>query len=669
MTETVAQQPASRPPKADRPPDDPSPAPERSATESVQPPSRDELFLKNMRALWRFDPALAVEVDAVSDEERVPLERARSGAWTAKIETANGQSIYLHSRHDPEAEAQALADSVPLDEKFCIVVSGLGLGYHVHALLQRIKGDAVVVCTEPSLRLIASALGCVDLAEPIAARKLILLLDADKTRLHQQLQPYNTLIMLGAQFVAHPPSIRVNPQAHAAIREALTEFMTYTRMTLMTLVANSKLTCRNIAMNLVHYVSTPPIDLLRDRFRGCPCVVVSAGPSLRRNIDQLADLQDRAVIVAVQTALRPLFDRGITPNFVTSLDFHEMSRKFFEGLPRLDRVHLVAEPKASWVVLDKYPGPVSLLHNDWARLVIGDELGGRGGLPAGATVAHLAFYLAVYLGCDPIIFVGQDLAFTGHAFYVPGVEIHQAWMSELNRFHSLEHKEWERIVRNRPILRTVLGQDGQDLYTDELLFTYLEQFEKDIAGVPARVINATEGGARIRGTEPMALRDAAERYCRTPIDRGRFDDLEVDRKREAARWAPTAKELRDRIDELDEARRNCEELLGLLSELTSLLDDPDRFNRRMIRVDELRTKVQRESRAYQIVNFATQLAEFRRYSADRRISAAKLEERERARRQIERDVEFVTSVREGTVDCTEILADALRRIEEALESQ
>ena len=55
-------------------------------------------------------------------------------------------------------------------------------------------------------------------------------------------------------------------------------------------------------------------------------------------------------------------------------------------------------------------------------------------LPAGATVAHLAFYLAVYLGCDPIIFVGQDLAYTGHVFYVPGVEIHQAWQSELNRF-------------------------------------------------------------------------------------------------------------------------------------------------------------------------------------------------------------------------------------------
>ncbi len=627
----------------------------------------NDLFLKNMRQLWRFDPALAMEVDAVFDDERVPVERARSGGWTAQLATAGGQAIYLHSRHDPEAEAKAFADAVPLDDKFCVVVSGLGLGYHVQALYRRLTGEAVIVCSEPSIPLIASALSCVDLSDAIASRRFILLTDADKNRLHQRLQPFNTLIMLGAQFVAHAPSVRANPQAHAAVREALTEFITYTRMTLMTLVANSRIPCRNIAMNLVHYVSTPSVDILRDRFRGCPGVVISAGPSLRRNMDQLAELQGRAVFVAVQTALRPLAERGITPDFVTSLDFHEMSRKFFEGIPNLDRVHLVAEPKATWVVLDDYPGPVSLLNNDWARLVIGDELGNRGGLPAGATVAHLAFYLAVFLGCDPIIFVGQDLAFTGHAFYVPGVEIHGAWRSELNRFHSLEHKEWERIVRNRPILRTVTGNDGRELYTDELLFTYLEQFEKDIAAVAARVINATEGGARIRGTETMTLREVAERYCAAPIDRERFAYRDSECRRDPSRWAPTRDELETRITELDAAERNCEELLRLLEELTGLVDDPDRFNRRLIRVDELRTKVQRESRAYQVINFATQMAEFRRFSADRRISAAELEERERAKRQIVRDTEFVTAVREGAIDCKEILSDALERIEEAME--
>jgi hypothetical protein len=367
-------------------------------------------------------------------------------------------------------------------------------------------------------------------------------------------------------------------------------------------------------------------------------------------------------LCAVQTAIKPLMMRGIVPDFITSLDFHEMSRRFFEGVGDLRGTHLVAEPKATWHVVDHYPGLVSLLDNSWARLVIGEELGARGGLKAGATVAHLAFYLAVYMGCDPIIFVGQDLAFTGHVFYVPGVEIHAAWRSELNRFNTIEQKEWDRIVRNRPILRRVRGVDGGELYTDELLFTYLEQFEKDIADVPRRVIDATEGGARIRSTEVMALHEVAERFCAREIDPRRFAYRETVTWRDPSRLEATRHQLERRIEELDDAVELCEELLALLNQLDGLTNDPPRFNERLIRVDELRTKVQQTSRAYRLVNSFSQLAELRRFSADRQISTEDVADAERAKRQITRDIEFITSVRDGAVQLKPILTKALKRV-------
>jgi len=40
-------------------------------------------------------------------------------------------------------------------------------------------------------------------------------------------------------------------------------------------------------------------------------------------------------------------------------------------------------------------------------------------LRAGATVAHLAYYLAEHLGCNPIIMVGQDLGFSDGLFIRP----------------------------------------------------------------------------------------------------------------------------------------------------------------------------------------------------------------------------------------------------------
>ncbi len=625
----------------------------------------NELFVRNMRMLWRFDPDLAFRVDAVPDDQRLPLEQARSGASTAKVSAPGGDSFYLHSRHDPESEAQRWAESIPLQEKYALVVCGLGLGYHIKALFTRLKGEAFLLCVEPSIPMIATAFCCVDLSEALASRRLLLLTDDDKSRLHSLLQPFSTLMMLGTQVARHAPSARLAAREHAAIVHGITEFVTFARMALVTLVGNSKITCRNIAMNLPTYVTTPPIDVLKDRFAGNPGVVISAGPSLGRNIDQLGELKGRAVLCAVQTTLRPLMQRGIMPDFVTSLDFHEMSQKFFEGVGDLSHTHLVAEPKATWHVLDHYPGPVSLLDNAWARLVVGEELGARAGLPAGATVAHLAFYLARYMGCDPIIFVGQDLAFTGHVFYVPGVEIHQAWRGELNRFNTIEQKEWDRIVRNRPILRRVPGADGVELFTDELLFTYLEQFEKDITSTGARVINATEGGVRIRGTQTMTLREAARRFCQTPIDAARFAHRERTRWRDRSRLPLAEQALKQRIGELDEAVQVCEDILAVLGELEGLTDQPDRFNRRLTRIDELRSRVSRESRAYQLVSAATQLAEFRRFSADRRLEADGVTDAERAKRQIARDVEFITAVRDGVREVRPMLVDALRRMEEA----
>lgn len=621
-----------------------------------------------MRHLWRLDARNALLIDAVLDEQRYPVESTRSGDWTVRVPPhvsptvgEGGMGPFLHSRYDPAAEAEKWAAAVDVESAFCFVVAGFGLGYHIAALHRRLQGDSFLICTEPDVRMVSTALSCVELSELLSSGKFVLLLDDDKNSLHSRLQPFSTLMMLGMQFVRHAAR-RTAGAAHEPINRALTEFVTYTRMSLTTLMANSLITCRNIAMNLRHYVATSPIDHLRDRFAGNPGIVVSAGPSLSRNIDQLGELKGRAVLCAVQTAVRPLMIRGIAPDFITTLDFHEMSKKFFEEVGDLSRTHLIAEPKAAWKVLDEYPGPMSLLDNAWARLILGEELGARGGLPAGATVAHLAFYLAVYLGCDPIIFVGQDLAFTGHVFYTPGVEIHRAWRSELNRFQSLEHKEWERIVRNRPILRKVPGQNGETLYSDELLFTYLEQFEKDIAGCGRTVINATQGGAVIRGTQPMSLRDASSRFCQHPIDPGRFVRHGSVGMVSSKRLNQAETEVRQRIEELENVVKVTDELQLLLDELDKLVDVPDRFNQRLIRVDELRAKIYRESRAYQIVNAASQWAEFRRFSADRRIELAPGTSTERARKQITRDKEFMTGVREGALEVAEILKSSLERM-------
>jgi hypothetical protein len=626
---------------------------------------RADIYLRNMALLWRFDPALAKRIDAIPDAARVPAEPAKSGQWTCVLPDEAGRSVYLHSRYDPLAEAQKLAATVEVAEQYCFAVAGFGLGYHLQALRRRALDEAIIVVAEPNLRLIATALACVDLTDVLAGGRLVIVTQSDKAHVHERLQPNSTLLMLGTRFVRHPPSERLAPGFHTEVRRLVTDFAAYARMSLVTLVANSQITCRNVANNLATYVTTPPVGILKGRFAGVPGIVVSAGPSLRRNIDLLAKAKGRAVICAVQTTLKPLLARGVVPDFVTSLDYHEVSRQYFEGAEGLEDVHLVAEPKATWHVLDHYPGPISVLDNSFARLLLGDVLAAKDALPPGATVAHLAFYLARYMGCDPIIFVGQDLAYTGHVYYSPGVEIHRTWRSEINRFNPLETKEWERTVRARSVLRKIPGHDGQELFTDELLFTYLEQFERDIARTQAKVINATEGGAAIRGASPATLAEVLEQYCRAEIPAGCFEYRATTRWRDLSRLAPAARELAARLTEIDRMESLCAQLLDLLVKLQGLTHDPPAFNRLIVRVDELRAQVHQNQRAYAIINAASQLAELRRFSADRKLTADKVEGAERAKRQLARDISFITAVRDGARNVREILETARARLDEA----
>ncbi len=615
----------------------------------------------NLTALYRRDPALAMAVDLHPDADALPCEPTRSGALTACRARPDGQTIYLHSRYDPAAEARRLCESVAVAESPIAVLCGLGLGYEARALLDALAPHGVVMVSEPHLPTIRTALEHADFSAEIAAGRLILLTTLDKQTLHERLTPLSTLLMLGTKFVVPPAAQVIDADFHAACRANITDFAAFSKMSLLTLVANSRITCENVAANLPAALASPGVERLTGRFAGYPAIIVSAGPSLSKNIARLADAAGRAVLIAVQTTLKPLLARGIRPDFVTTLDFSDLSRRFFEGVPDFGRTLMVAEPKAAWAVIDAFRGkpgpgarPVMLLDNEFARRCVGDALAGRAALPAGSTVAHLSFYLAQHLGCDPIILVGQDLAFSGHVYYTPGVAIHDAWAPELGRFCTLEQKEWERIVRHRPILRRVPDASGRPLYTDEQMFTYLEQFERDFAACPVRVIDATEGGAAKRGTVAMPLKAAIATHCREPIPPERWALRDAPWPYDAARVAAGREQIVQRQVELAEFRCLCEQTADVLARLQTVLDDPPRFNQLIVRVDELRTRVCEHDRIFRMVCDLSQLAELQKFKADQRLAASKADAGRRAAEQLARDRRFVASLLEG--------CDALARI-------
>ncbi len=615
---------------------------------------KDAPLVANLAALWAKDAVLAGELDAPGLQP-YPVESTKSGLPTVALATADGRRIYFHSRHQPIEEARRLIDACELDQKGVFAVHGFGLGYHIDALIERISEEAVIVVFEPDLRMLRTALEQRDFSSRIESGRLLLLTRAERGPLMLRLGNQQALVTVGISFIDHPPSQQLHREFHQQMHKWTEEFAAYCRTAVNTLVINGRRTCQNIARNLGWYVAAPGIGRLKNRHAAQPAIIVSAGPSLRKNKHLLAAARPNAVVIAVQTTLQPLLEMGVEPHYATSLDYHEISTRFFEKLPRQLKTELVAEPKASSAVLKLFPGPLSLLGNEFADELLREMKLDKPRLRSGATVAHLAFYLAEHMGCDPIIFIGQDLGFTDGLCYAPGTSYEDVWRPELSRFCTMEMKQWEHIARDRPILRKIADWQGRPMYTEERLFTYLQQFERDFSTSSAKIIDATEGGALKHGAVSMTLAEALDRYCGIPLPLSADetpacrDDLN----------ATARASLLKRRDEAGQIAAIGRETLPLLEEVREHLDDQSRVNRNIAAIDALRAKMNVLNDCYELVTQLSQQTELARFHSDRQIAAARLDGAELQRRQIARDILNVQGIIGAAEQFIELMDEAV----------
>ena len=269
----------------------------------------------------------------------------------------------LCSRHRPLDEADRLIESIDLVEHAVVVVFGFGLGYHVQRLAERLNKAGLIVVFEPDVALLRTVLSAVDHSRWLRKALVVWITDpTDRGALAQKLKGTESILAQGVAFLEHPASRSRLAEQSRQFATMFKDFVSSAKTTLITTLMRSVDTVRNLLLNLDHYAVGPGIVELRDATQGYPAVVVSAGPSLRRNVHLLAQpgVRDRCVIVAVQTTLKPLLAAGVAPPFVTALAYHEISRRFYEQLGDHDLtgVPLIADPKAHPVILDAYPGPV-----------------------------------------------------------------------------------------------------------------------------------------------------------------------------------------------------------------------------------------------------------------------------------------------------------------------
>ena len=445
----------------------------------------DSPFLQpNLQALAVAQPAFALPVSAgrVCEEE---------GQWRLSVE---GRLVAIHSR-DPQRQADREAEALRAagTDPALIAVVGVGLGFLLDGLERRgWKGQ--VLALEPERDTVMPLLARRDWRAWIAEGRLRLLVGSD----YANASECRSLFGDGSiepKVLVNPVLGRIDAQSESRARAVVRRLHADARANAEARRKHGTRYLLNTLANVRSLATEGDVASLAGAFAGVPAIVVGAGPSLDHELCQLRSVQDNAIIMCVDTALRPLLSAGIEPHFVVALDPGEANARHLWDLPPCDDTFLVTEASMTPVALDHFRKRTFLFsvsdHQPWPWLAANGQ--SRGKLRAWGSVLTSTFDLALRLGCDPVVFVGSDLAFTGNQPYARGVAYEEDWR-RLGDWGVPLESHWRDVMALWPHVEEP-DVNGAPTRTAAHLVTFRNWLVEQIAAEKGRtIINATGGG-------------------------------------------------------------------------------------------------------------------------------------------------------------------------------
>lgn len=437
------------------------------------------------------------------------LIMAENKKLNLKIKISANENILVHDPKDPGSEAKDFLSMVDEDSTAVVVMFGMGLGYSVLELIKKRKKIQHLIIFELNINCFRFAIENLDLTELFSDGRVIISL-GEPADLQSILSPASRSFMLEN---VHTLSLKTCFKADPGYEKLSSKIFDYinaynTEGATKTLFGKTFIENRLAHLTSIHH--DRKLEELAGKFEGVPAIIVAAGPSLDINIDQLIKAKGKAVIICVDTALPSLLEHGITPDFITSIDYNELTyEKIAQSAanPSCKQINLIC---TSWVT-HRVPKIFPAKSIYWAFGVnaleswINISLGGKIAFGGAGTVAHLNFISAQTMGCDPIIFVGQDLAFSNSKGHSSNVVLSS-------------NENIQKMIDSGHDIMQVDGVVEPKVFTNRQMHGYRRGFEKMIAGSGKKVINATQGGAMIEGTQTMPLLMAIDKFCKTVIN-------------------------------------------------------------------------------------------------------------------------------------------------------
>ena len=431
-------------------------------------------------------------------------------AWPGlSVETEPGKWVALGSRRAPVEEARAQLAEVRGDHPWppLVVLLGAGLGYAIDIVEADPPPETSVLVIEPFAASASAMLARRDWTGLVDAGRLVVIVgpafdgatDAWR-RIEVRKAP--------ALVVAHPALARVRPDAIAVARRIFDRALFDASANAEARETLGGRYLVNTLRNLPRILAGPDLRTWANSRTGQPAVVCGAGPSLNRNLRDLGPYRDRAVLIAVDTALRPILEAGVEPDLVVALDPSPLNARHLSGLRLPERTWLVSEAALDPAAFDSFGDRIAFFRvgdNDpWPWL--GDQGVDVPVLAAWGSVLTSTFALAEWLGCDPVLLVGSDLAYTGGQPYCRGTTFEMDWARAVLEGQPLP-VHWRRQAARRAT-EHLTGFDGAAIDSAPHLVAFRDWLVDRAAKSGRRVVNLTgtgilTGGGIEQGSAPM----------------------------------------------------------------------------------------------------------------------------------------------------------------------
>ena len=486
----------------------------------------------NLEANYEINPAQSG--DSILYKNNIPVDDSMDPVWNA-LETYS------------KLEFKSI--------RSLTVILGIGLGYTFKEFAKRYEGKIIIY--EPNLEFLRIAFEFVDFSEELSKKNILVIHTHDDLK-----EAYKILFFKGYNFNFLPSNYYLNEDNKnlQELKRKINNNHGLFEQNYNNLWKKNNLWTTLLFQNIPHIINNQDMHILKDKFKNKTAVILSAGPSLDKNIENLKPYRDKVIVFCVGVAFKTAVKHGIIPDFVAVID----NRKEIIDIPEISEVNLIASSNTFEGIFELKPKRFFNHHNKntpactWFAKVLG--IPDIEDYQTAGTVAINCLYTAKLMGCDKIILIGQDLAYTDNNCYsqnsaYAGFSVNESKTVEFEGEENKFEKQKEFLSRD---LLYVKGSNGKNLLTRPDYYTFILYFE-EIAEQYAseiKLINATEGGAYLKGFEHITLLEALEKNTGETLNiEDILKDIQLTTLDISKRNKKTLKEFKNMLTNYNDAKK------------------------------------------------------------------------------------------------------------------